>query len=129
MTKFDQEWISIQNGIDNCSVCLSEKLFKATETPPIRPSSPNHTCRILFLSEAPPSTGGFWRLDYPDKLRDSLLCLLGIPTTYSNAAIGSFMASNFFLLQSLKWPLVKTFNHLGPRQQRRLVEHSVKTHL
>ena len=39
------------------------------------------------------------------------------------------MQRGYFLLQSLKWPLVKTFNHLGPRQQRRLIEHSARAHV
>lgn len=129
MSTLDQEWISIQSAMDTCSVCLSEELFKATESPPIRPGSPGNTGRILFLSEAPPSTGGFWRIDNPDNLRSNLTSLLGIQSESPRKAVDAFMEGKFFLLQSLKWPLVKTFNHLSPKQQRRLVEHSAQKHL
>ena len=129
MTELDEEWDSIQAGIDTCSVCLREELFKETESHPSRPISPKDAGRILFLSEAPPVTGGFWRLGCADHLRESLLPLLGIQTTSSEIAVKAFMDKTFFLLQSLKWPLVRTFNHLGRRQQSRLIEHSVKEHL
>lgn len=129
MSKLDHEWVSIQTAIDTCSVCLSEELFNATGYPPIRPGSPNNTGRVLFLSEAPPPTGGFWRLNHSDDLRSSLMSLLDIQSEPPREAVDAFIEKGFFLLQSLKWPLVKTFNHLGPKQQRQLIEHSAQEHL
>ena len=124
-----QEWASIEAAIDSCSACLSDEVFKISKNPPTRPTCPNGTGCILFLSEAPPSSGGFWMSDNPDNLRDKLLPLLGIQTSPPTEALRSFVGKQFFLLQTIKWPLVKTFNHLGPKQQRRLIEHSVKEHL
>ncbi|MCA9468577.1 MAG: hypothetical protein KC643_24490 [Nitrospira sp.] len=124
-----QEWATIQDGIDTCSECLRNELFKPYLELPIRPGTPIETGRVLFLSEAPPLTGGFWGLAHPDRLRANLLGFLGIETSPFRHALNSFLKNNFFLLQSVKWPLIKTFNHLSARQQRGLIEHSAKEHL
>ncbi len=126
----DELWASIQYEINNCPVCLAEKLFRPCNAPPSRPVSPMQTGRILFLSEAPPQTGGFWSDDHPDDLRRKLAELLGLQQSENGKKVlTSFLAKGYFLLQSLKWPLKRTFNHFGPAQQRQLVEHSTSAHL
>lgn len=126
----DELWVSIQHEINNCPVCLAEKSFRPCNAPPSRPVSPMQTGKILFLSEAPPPTGGFWSEDQPDDLRGKLAELLGLQQSENGKkVITSFLVKDYFLLQSLKWPLKKSFNHFGPVQQRKLVEHSTSAHL
>lgn len=56
--------------------------------------------------------------------------LLDISRSGNTAQVlAAFMERGYFLLQALKWPLKKSFNHFGPAQQRRLVEHSASAHL
>jgi uracil-DNA glycosylase len=129
MTEVDQAWSSTQRNIDCCSICLREKLFKLGESAPSRPISPRRSNPILFLSEAPPLTGGFWRLDDGDDLRSKLMSMLKIQSEETNKSIDLFLNRGFFLLQSIKWPLFKTFNHLAPKKQRELIEHSAQEHL
>lgn len=126
----DQQWERIQRDVDTCSVCLPDDAFKSYEYHPARPKYPRHTGRILFLSEAPPQSGGFWTESRADDLRIKLMQLLGIsPRGNTPQVIASFMEKGYFLLQALKWPLKKSFNHFGPVQQRKLVEHSASAHL
>jgi hypothetical protein len=90
---------------------------------------------LLFISEAPPTSGGFWRTGEYDDLRKNLFELLKdhglqIPLDInSKAAFEVFLSGDFFLVQALKWPLARgkrkkrpSFNHLGLDQQRRLIE-------
>lgn len=126
----DPGWHFIQRQIDACLICLSEQAYKKCEHSPARPWNPCHTGRILFLSEAPPATGGFWNAQAPDHLRRQLLRLIGMELSGDPAAeIRKFVERDYFLLQSLKWPLKKTFNHFGASVQDRLVQHTARAHL
>jgi hypothetical protein len=93
------------------------------------------------MSEAPPEAGGFWHLSSgkdsqgQDDLRTQLLTLLeerGL-TRHSGSdefrELRSFMESGLFLIQTLKWPLGTTFNHLSKSNQTRVIEHAVNAHL
>jgi len=135
------DWLNLQNSIDNCEVCHSETLFNCKELRPARPWFPIHTGRILLISEAPPITGGFWNKNAKDNLRRNALELLRIPAqrTYQ-AELEAFLLSDFLLLQALKWPIApwdkgknigesRNFNNLRSGEKRRVIEHSVSHHL
>jgi hypothetical protein len=94
----------------------------------------------VLISEAPPLSGGFWKTGQYDDLRENLLCILqglglGFPGDFhTEAAIRVFIEHDLFLLQTVKWPLVKerhrrSFNHLGRPNQDTLIEHTIAEHL
>lgn len=59
----DDVWLGVQLGIDECPTCLSEPLFDL-RSKPARPWNPGRRRQRLFIGEAPPVTGGFWRADF-----------------------------------------------------------------
>ncbi len=138
----EENWRAVQSDIDTCKVCRSENLFERVNHLPGRPCNPGHRGRLLFISEAPPVLGGFWKEEIEDDLRKNLLTLLKktgfeFPVdVYSQKALETFLWHGFFLVQTLKWPFAQgkrkkrpSFNDLGPAQQRGLIEHSVDAHL
>ncbi len=138
----EQDWGVVQTGINTCDECQSECLFEQVSPPPCRPWNPVHRGRLLFISEAPPVSGGFWQVGVKDNLRKNILELLRdhgllVPSDiYRWEALGVFLSGGFFLVQTLKWPLAQRkrkqrpgFNQLGPAQKRRLIIHSVSARL
>lgn len=138
-----EEWEQIQTNIDTCDRCKSETLFDTKSIIPARPWNPMHRGRLLFISENPPITGGFWETKSEDGLRQNLLRLLNIPSSSDhNEALKSFLAHRysgdlqFFLIQTLKWPYAKVlreqkrgYNQNRSPTMRRLIEHTVSAHL
>ncbi len=134
-------WERVQSGNDACRTCRAESLFEHGP-PPARPPNPVRPGRLLFVAEAPPRAGGFWRDGVNDDLRKNLLTLLKkrglpVPSNFdSQQAIAAFLDGGFFLIHALKWPLAKgtrrtrpNFNQLGSQQQRKLIDHSTTAHL
>lgn len=127
-------WTNLQASIDACANCKSvgHDLIIASSSSPARPPYPRGG-EVLFISEAPPLTGGFWNPRSEDSLRQNLfeiLCKNGVnlPGTHAAARLHAFTAANFFLIQTVKWPLYKSAAGLGPAA-RSLIEHSVECHL
>ena len=139
----DDDWRLLQEGIHRCAICLSDAALVSELPVDSRPPSPGSAGRLLLISEAPPSFGGFWRLPRPgtsdarDDLRENILTLLQarqLPPVAAHGpeALESFLSAGFFLVQTMKWPLAKTarrratFNHLAPKTKVRLITHTVE---
>jgi len=141
------EWNQVENNIDTCDRCKSEPLFDTKTITPARPWNPVHRGRLLFISENPPVTGGFWETKCDDGLRQNILQLLKIPHSCNDhhAALESFLSHRtssgfqFFLVQTLKWPYAKNLKREKKKKgynqsrhspgMRRLIEHTVSAHL
>lgn len=133
---YQTHWESVQNAINTCSICLNDCALIQVTPLPTRPSSPITSRRLLFISEAPPESGGFWQIKSHDNLRRNLLHLLGLAGLElpnqedGQESLQSFLDANFLLLQAIKWPLKKkSFNKLGPAEKRGVISHSVEAHL
>ena len=133
-------WAAAQQRCDECAGCRVNRLLVTTGQRPARPWWPECLGRIVLISEAPPSSGGFWETGQYDDLRENLVCILQglglrFPSDFrGEAAIRAFMGHNLFLLQTVKWPFVKdknrrSFNHLGRRNQDAPIEHTIAEHL
>jgi uracil-DNA glycosylase len=130
-----EPWGELQRGIDTCPDChrLGVGLFLSVDAPPIRPPEPR-AVKLLFISEAPPITGGFWvRPPRPDDLRDQLLRILAqqglqLRSSVSEGCLEDFCAQGLFLIQAVKWPLRESARNLRPTE-RGLIEHGVRAHL
>ena len=129
-------WKQIQATIDSCQDCrrIGGNLLTSYNQNPARP--PYISGRpVLFLSEAPPPSGGFWA-PYPnqDDLRENLFGILRdlhVPLPNNNhvqQTLVAFLAMGFFLIQTIKWPLRSSARNLRP-DERQLIEHSVRAHL
>ncbi len=135
--RIGNEWEALQSNINTCKICLSESLFQQVNQPPARPWNPLRAGRLLFLSEYPPSQGGFWKVGVEDKLRKYLFEVLArhgysFPANvHSPEALHTFLSYAFFLIQTLKWPLRQglSFNSLAPDEQQRLITHVAEAHL
>src|SRR5437762_1197813 len=129
------KWSDLQRTIDQCRECqsLGSGLIMQVEEKPARPPAPIGG-ELLFISEAPPTTGGFWvKPPKKDNLRKNLFSILnglGVPLESPDArgSLEHFLARGFGLLQTVKWPLCDSARTLRP-SERRLVEHSVTAHL
>ncbi len=106
----DDAWDTLQRATRMCATCAALEGvlfarfldgFPELKRPERRP--------VLFISEAPPSAGGFWTVGPPgakeDDLREKLLPLLGLGTEGSDRGLSSFVAAGFFLFQSFPRPL------------------------
>jgi hypothetical protein len=141
-------WKALQGAVDACPVCRADPAFNACLPQDARPWPPAVEGRLLLLSEAPPTVGGFWHLptgehpEAPDDLRGQLFRLLALRSPrfdcdpHTRGSLEAFFTARFFLLQTLKWPLAKppgkrraTFNHLTKPTQQRLLGHTVLEHL
>jgi len=133
-------WNSVQARIDACAVCRADRSFETAEPRPCRPPDPKKAGRLLFVSEAPPITGGFWCVQSGDVLRKNLFDLLGknIPRSNSSSQsiLAGFLEANFFLIQAFKWSFAKdesgerlNFNKIGTKKQRALIDHAVLSHV
>lgn len=128
-------WEELQQGIDTCPDCrrFGVGLLLQIDTRPIRPPEPR-VASLLFISEAPPVTGGFW-VPPPrkDDLRDHLFDILAaeglqVRSSISEGCLEHFCSLGLFLIQAVKWPLCESARNLRP-QERRLIEHSVEAHV
>ncbi|MGH2359891.1 MAG: hypothetical protein ACRDGM_05035 [bacterium] len=128
-------WEELQRGIDACLDCrrLGFGLLLQMDGTPIRPPEPR-SVNLLFISEAPPITGGFW-VPPPrkDDLRDRLFDILAaedlrLRPSGSEGCLVDFCSLGCFLIQAVKWPLCESARNLRP-QERRLIEHSVEAHV
>jgi uracil-DNA glycosylase len=140
-----EEWNQIETNTDACDRCKSEPLFDSETITPARPWNPVHHGRLLFISENPPITGGFWENKSDDGLRQNIIRLLKIPHNGNDhhAALESFLSHQnsiglqFFLIQTLKWPYAKNLRqekkgynqYRHSTRMRRLIEHTVSAHL
>ena len=136
-----EEWDQIEAAIDACNRCKLEPLFDTKIIIPARPWNPIHHGRLLFISENPPITGGFWEKKSDDGLRKNILQLLKIPHSGNDdlATLESFLSHRtsggfqVFLIQTLKWPYAENLRQQkkGYNQCRRsrgmqqLIEHTV----
>ena len=89
---------------------------------------------LLFLGEAPPKTGGFWRPRNGDAVRRLLLpALPSWPELLdwdSREAIDWFIDAGFFFVQAMKWTLAhQSYVRLTSRQKCLAVDHAVQAHL
>jgi len=144
----EASWKALQRAVDVCPICRAESAFNPCLPHDARPWIPAVDGRLLLLSEAPPTVGGFWHLptdehrEEPDDLRAQLFRLLALRSNrfdrdpHTRGSLEAFLTAGFFLLQTLKWPLAKpsekrraTFNHLTKRTQQRLLSHTVLEHL
>jgi hypothetical protein len=93
------------------AINVALRIFLKNQRSPGRPWNPVRPGRLLFISEAPPVTGGFWRIGVKDDLRENLVTLLQeqkfqFPSdVHSRAALAAFLSHGFFLVQALKWSL------------------------
>jgi hypothetical protein len=89
---------------------------------------------LLFLGEAPPKTGGFWKPRNRDAVRRLLLpALPSWPESLdwdSQEAIDWFVDAGFFFVQAMKWTLAhQSYVRLTTRQKCLAVDHAVQAHL
>ncbi len=101
-------WARLQDELNRCAECLllGTGLFTTTEASPARPPDPPGES-LLFISEAPPPAGGFWRAASDDALRDSLRRILDdsdarLSTAGARAWLDEFVRRGFFLVQAIK---------------------------
>ena len=86
---------------------------------------------ILFISEAPPTDGGFWKplSAKQDDLREKLLPLLKLSPSGSDRGLTAFCRAGYYLLQSFPRPLKSNISNIGVRTLKLLLDHQVRTHL
>lgn len=86
---------------------------------------------ILFISEAPPTDGGFWKPlgAKQDDLREKLLPLLKLSPSGSERGLTAFCRAGYYLLQSFPRPLKSNISNIGVRTLKLLLDHQVRTHL
>jgi uracil-DNA glycosylase len=120
--------------LDRCDGCRDRRFADADAPHPARPFRLPPEAPILFIGEAPPKTGGFWKPRNGDAVRRLLLPTL--PTWPdaidwdSQEAIDWFVDAGFFFIQTMKWPLIRqSYLKLTTRQKCLAVDHAVGAHL
>jgi len=127
-------WEALQEGARTCTKCaaLNGMLFVpfVGDFPRLPRPEPKPS---LFISEAPPREGGFWKIPTPgkreDDLREKLLPLLGLSTQGPERGLPPFVAAGFFLLQAFPRPLKFSIGSVGLKDLREMLEHPVSTHI
>lgn len=119
-------------GLDRCFACRDE-VFAAREAPaPGRPFLAPRDLNTLFIGEAPPTDGGFWRLRNGDELRGRLLPVLPAWPDHvdcdSMEAVEWFVGARYFFVQAMKWPLKDSYSTQTWASQCTL-DHAVCSHL
>lgn len=119
-------------GLDRCFACRDE-VFAAREAPtPGRPFLAPRDLNTLFIGEAPPTDGGFWRLRNGDELRGRLLPVLPAWPDHvdcdSMEAVEWFVGARYFFVQAMKWPLKDSYSTQTWASQCAL-DHAVCSHL
>lgn len=99
-------WQAIQEGINNCVGCKPGHVTTYRE--PVCPPEPEKG-DIMFISEAPPPTGGFWdETSENDALRRNLCSILLPQIGNSKLLLESFRTNHYILVQTIKWPFLGT---------------------
>lgn len=124
------ELVRLWNQLDLCDPCRHVDYAKPESKPPGRPFLPPKDAPLLFIGEAPPSSGGFWKCGNGDGLRSRLLPLLPAwpnldPDT--EAALEWFVEAGYFFVQAMKWPLKDSYNQSAPSS--RALQHATACHL
>ena len=81
------------SGLDGCVVCRDQAYAIPAAPPPGRPFLAPREDALLFIGEAPPADGGFWKLQNGDSLRHR--CRIGRATltvTRQTHSSGSLVA-------------------------------------
>lgn len=136
----DLQWAEYQNLNDQMDICKQCHVSQFADSNSIAPGRPYLRPRenpILFIGEAPPSQGGFWRLGNQDFVRNRVIgSVLNTSRKTqldfdSEDAIRYFVGAGFYFVQALKWPFKKGVSYKSlPRALAHLaIEHSVKAHL
>ena len=100
----------VQHSIRNCSTCQGQKGDVFAPFDGGWPELPDpHRKAVLFISEAPPTDGGFWTIQprgaKQDDLREKLLPFLDLSPSGSDRGLAAFVRSGYYLLQSFPRPL------------------------
>jgi hypothetical protein len=129
-----ERWKALQKATRECAVCGRLEGILFVPFLDSFPELPNPGPRpILFLSEAPPRAGGFWKVGTEgareDDLREKLLPLLQLRTAGRDGGLASFVSAGFFLLQSFPRPL--KFSAAGMKREdlAEMLAHPVAAHL
>lgn len=128
-------WTHLQQLVDSCQECqrLGAGLIADAPTQPPRAPAPAGG-ELVFVSEAPPPTGGFWAPPPAvDDLREHLFEMLRaanvlLPDHKAPRCLEEFLCRGLFLLQAVKWPLHESARRLRPAE-RHLIDHSAESHL
>lgn len=124
-----KRWDNIQEEINRCTICRPAEVTKIPKRPPVPTLN-----RPLFITEAPPKTGGFWAVSNPpDQLQRNLFSILpDLRPEFKDLKPGhsglETFARHFYLVQTLKWPQSKQVASLTV-QVRKAIRHSVEAHL
>ena len=130
-----KRWQDVQQSIRNCSTC--QRMEEEGVFAPFDggwPELPEPRQRaVLFISEAPPTDGGFWTIQPPnakqDDLREKLLPFLKLSPSGSDRGRTAFVQSEYYLLQSFPRPLKGRIAGIGVGSLKKLLYHQVNTHL
>ena len=125
------ELFRLWGQLDSCDPCRDVDYAKLESEPPGRPFLPPKDAALLFIGEAPPSSGGFWKCGNGDELRLRLLPLLPEwpdldPDT--GAALEWFVEAGYFFIQAMKWPLKDSYSYQSA-SSRRALQHATACHL
>jgi len=126
------ELLCVWSELDRCQRCRDQAYALPDAPSPGRPFlAPRDEC-ILFIGEAPPRGGGFWKPGNSDELRERLLTMLpewpyGLER-HSVAALERFVDAGYFFVQAMKWPLRASYN--SQRTTSRVaLQHALASHL
>lgn len=118
--------------LDSCAGCRDDAYALSSAPPPARPYISPRDGSILFIGEAPPEDGGFWRPGNGDGLRRRLLpCLPAWSPAIdcdSPKALEWFVDAGHFFVQAVKWPLSESYN-AQRRAPMLALQHAVTSHL
>lgn len=130
----EQALARVWADLDQCRGCRDPRFADSAAAAPAHPFRSPRPTPVLFLGEAPPKTGGFWRPRNSDAVRRLLLPILPAwPKRLdwdSQEAIDWFVDEGFFFVQAMKWTLAhQSYAKLTTRQKCLAVEHAVESHL
>lgn len=128
-----KRWQDVQQSIRNCPTCQREEGAVFAPFDGGWPELPEPRQRaVLFISEAPPTDGGFWTIQLrgkQDDLREKLLPFLDLSPSGSDRGLTAFVQSRYYLLQSFPRPLKGRIAGIGIGRLKKLLDHQVNTHL
>ena len=136
----DEEWTRYRQlyaDMDRCQICRNSAISELDAPNPGRPFIRPRDGTVLFIGEAPPVTGGFWKLGNQDFVRNVLLPVLLDQSTlsqtglHSEKALKAFVDGGFYFVQAIKWPLRQgtSYKSLKARERRFVVGHTVESYL
>src|SRR5712692_2910173 len=127
-------WNTLQRATRTCATCAALEgvlfaPFLGGFPEPMKPEARP----VLFVSEAPPRAGGFWKVGDPggkeDDLREKLLPLLGLGTEGRDRGLASFVSAGFFLFQSFPRPLKFSAAGVSRDDLYKMLAHPAPAHL